>query len=223
VRHEKLDNDPTYRELALGIAKDEAELTFDKARYTEDNPQLRVLEKKVEAERLLSSQHESSTLSSAQAFSGSEAASDMLVRKADATVSGDKAKLAAIDALLARANARLSDTLGAGVVTERLKLQHDAAKADYVALAARRASAVGSRAEALSLGSVVVVDRAVRAETAVVGLGPGRLAMILAVFVLGLAVALAFVLDAFDSALSRPDQIEKFYGVPVLALIDVES
>ena len=222
VRHEKLLNDPTYRELSTNIAKDEAQLAFDKAQFTEDNPELKVLEKKVSAERSLSGAHVESTLASADAFSSSEASSALQLRKADAAIVGERARLAAIDSLLAGATGRLHDTLGAGVFAERLKLQQDAGKADYLTLTGRRAAAVASQAEALSLGSLVVVDRAVRADTAVVGLGPARLGVVMAVFALALAIAVAFLADAFDSHLSRVDQIERFYGVPVLALIDIE-
>jgi capsular polysaccharide biosynthesis protein len=106
---------------------------------------------------------------------------------------------------------------------DRLKLQREAARADYLALTARRAAAVASRAESLSLGSIVVVDRAVRADAAVVGLGPGKLAIVLAILSLILAVAAAYVADILDRRLAGADQIERLYGVPLVALIDMGS
>lgn len=223
ARYEKLQNDPTYRELSEGLAKDEAELASDKALYTDANPQLRVLQEKVDAERLMRRSYEQRTLSSPNAFSNSETVASLDARKADAIVAGDRAKLAAIDALLVNAKSRLHDTLDTGVSVDRLKLQRDAAKADYLALTARRAAAVASRAEALSLGSVMVVDRAVRADTTVVGLGRAKMGALLAFLSLVLAITAAFVAEALDKRLSRTDQIEAFYGVPLVAVIDVEA
>jgi capsular polysaccharide biosynthesis protein len=223
VRYEKLQNDPAYRELTSSMAKDEAELAAAKATFTDQYPAVRVLQARVDAERAMSGSDERHALTSADAFSSSEAAATMELRKADAAVTGDQAKLAAIDALVAGANTRLADTLSTGVIVDRLKLQRDAAKADYLALTARRAAAIGSRAEALSLGSVIVVDRAVRADTALVGLGPTGLGIVLVVFVFALAISIAFVVDSLDPSLRRAEQIEKMYGVPLVGLTGVEG
>ena len=142
----------------------------------------------------------SSALTSAQSFSSTEAATGLELRKANAAITGDQAKLDGIEGLIATANARLRDTLDSSTVTEGLKLQHDAAKADYLALTAARAAAVAGRAEALSLGSLVVV----------------------AGLVFLAAVATAYVIDVLDSRLLRADQIERFYGVPLIALVDMD-
>jgi hypothetical protein len=35
-------------------------------------------------------------------------------------------------------------------------------------------------------------------------------------------VATAYVIDVLDSRLLRADQIERFYGVPLIALVDMD-
>ena len=222
VRYEKLQNDAMYKELAGSIARDEAELAVEKTTLTDAHPEVQGLEKKLAAEHRMLDSDTSSALTSAQSFSSTEAATGLELRKANAAITGDQAKLDGIEGLIATANARLRDTLDSSTVTEGLKLQHDAAKADYLALTAARAAAVAGRAEALSLGSLVVVDRAVKADTTVVGLGPARLGIILAGLVFLAAVATAYVIDVLDSRLLRADQIERFYGVPLIALVDMD-
>jgi capsular polysaccharide biosynthesis protein len=223
VRYEKLQNDPKYRELASNIARDEAELAVDRTTLTEEHPAIRALEKKLAVERAMSGTNVSSTLSSADSFSTTEASSAIELRKADAAIAGDRAKLDAINGLIAGANSRLRDTLSAGVFADRLRLQHDAAKADYLALTARRAAALASRAEALSMGSLVVVDRAVRSDMTLVGLGKAGIAIVMVVLAFAIAVAVAFIVDALDPRLSRADQIERLYHVPLVALIEMDS
>jgi hypothetical protein len=38
-----------------------------------------------------------------------------------------------------------------------------------------------------------------------------------------IAVLVAYVIDSLDEKLVRAEQIERFYGVPLVALIDMES
>ena len=100
-----------------------------------------------------------------------------------------------------------------------MKLQRDAAQADYLTLSSRRTAALADRAEALSLGSVVVVDRAVKADTAVVGLGRKSLAVVTAALVLAFALGIAFLAEMLDPRLRRADQIESLYGTPLIATL----
>jgi uncharacterized protein involved in exopolysaccharide biosynthesis len=127
-----------------------------------------------------------------------------------------------IDSLIASTTSHLETLPSATATAQRLKLQADAAKADYLMLTGRRTAAVASRAEALSLGSVVVVDRAVRADAAVVGLNGFRLALVAFILVMGLSIGSAFLLEMLDSRLRRPGQIEKLYGAHLIATLRMD-
>jgi capsular polysaccharide biosynthesis protein len=223
ARFEKLQNDETYKQLAAGSAKDAAELAFTKAAFTNRYPGLPGLATKVAADQSASADRERHTLASPDAFSLTLAANDLQQRKADATIAGDHAKIVAIEALVAATAAHLNDLPAATVAQQRLKLEQDAAKADYLALSGRRTSAVASRAEALSLGSVVVVDRAVRADAAVVGLNGVKLAAVAFALVMGFVGGCTLLAEMLDAHLRRPAQIEKLYGAHYITTLSMES
>ena len=87
---------------------------------------------------------------------------------------------------------------------------------EYAALATRRANALANRAEASSLGSVVVLDRAIKADTQLAG-GRTRAAVVAFILVLALAVGTAFLVESLDPRIRRPEEIEELYGIPVVA------
>ncbi|HEY1729668.1 MAG TPA: Wzz/FepE/Etk N-terminal domain-containing protein [Candidatus Baltobacteraceae bacterium] len=223
ARHEELQNDSTYGELAAGTAKDAAALAFTKAAYTGRYPGLPGLKTKVEAERQATESRERATIASPNAYSPSLAANELEQRKAEGVIIGDRAKVAAIDTLVAQTKAQLRDLPSATATEEQLRLKQDAAKADYLALTGQRTAAVASRAEALSLGSVVVVDRAVRADAAVVGLSGIRLAAMVFLLVLSFALASAYVAEMLDPHLRRPSQIEDMYGAHLIATLSMDQ
>jgi hypothetical protein len=101
---------------------------------------------------------------------------------------------------------------------ETLRLQLSAAQADYLTMSSHRATALANRADALSLGSAVVVDRAIGAE-AQAGLGVHSLEAILALLSLALAFGSAFLADHFNPHMRRVAQIESLYGRPVVATL----
>jgi len=75
---------------------------------------------------------------------------------------------------------------------------------------------LANRADALSLGSVVVVDRAIVSD-ARIGLGKSKLLLLLGLLVLVLAVVSAFIADKLNPRLVRTSQVEDLYGQPVIA------
>jgi capsular polysaccharide biosynthesis protein len=219
ARHEILQNDPLYKQLSDGTAKDAAQLAFDHASYTDRYPALPGLEAKTAAERATMAAEAKRSLSAPDAFSASDVANEMESRKAAAIVEGDRAKVSALDSLIATAQERLKDVPAATASTAWLKLQRDAAQADYLTLSSRRTAALADRAEALSLGSVVVVDRAVKADTAVVGLGRKSLAIVTAALVIAFSIGMAFLVEMLDPRIRRADQIENLYGTPLIATL----
>ncbi|MBV9646482.1 MAG: hypothetical protein JO043_03370 [Candidatus Eremiobacteraeota bacterium] len=220
ARHEILSNDALYRGLADGTARDEAQLAFDRASFTDRYPGLRGLEAKVDAERVSVRAAARRALSSPDAFSTSRAASALDAAKARALVKGDEAKIGALDALIATQQQRLNRLPQAAATVSTLRLERDAAQADFLALSNRRAAAIANRAEALSLGSIVVVDRAVRAEAATIGLGRSMAALVAVLVAAGLALIGAFFVDGIDQRLRDATQIERLYGAPLYAVLE---
>jgi len=219
AHHEILAGDEYFRTLVTGSSKDKAELAFDRAQYTDRLPGLRELQDKVAAENALVASQRRRLLHDPDAFSAAQAQATLDARKAQAIVDGDKSRVAALDSLITGINAKLATLPSASARYAWLRLQRDAAQADYLTLSARRTSAEASRAEALSLGSVVVIDRAVRATTAVVGMGRSSLVAVTAFFVLLIAFGMAFAAEFFDPRLRRADQIENLYGAEVIATL----
>lgn len=219
ARHEILAGDEYFRTLVTGTSKDKAELAFDRAQYTDRLPGLRELQDKVAAENALVASQRERLLHDPDAFSAAQAQAGLDSRKAQAIVDGDKSRVSALDSLISGINAQLGTLPAASARYAWLRLQRDAAQADYLTLSARRTSAEASRAEALSLGSVVVIDRAVRATTAVVGMGRSSLVAVTAFFVLLISFGMAFAAEYFDPRLRRADQIENLYGAEVIATL----
>lgn len=222
ARYEKLQNDPTYRELLAEIARDKAQVAPMEAIYTEGYPTLEDLRSKLRNEQVQRAAEERAVLSSPESFSASEAANILEERKADATLIGDKAKIAAIDRLIATIGARLHTLPGAAAQAQQLKLEQAAANADYLTLMSQRTAAVASRAEALSLGSVVVFDRAVRADATVVGLTGMRLIVVAFALLIAFALSFAYLSEMLDSRLHNARQIEKLFGAPLIATLRMD-
>ena len=222
ARYEKLQNDPVYGALESQIARDEAQLAPMKTTFTEAYPELQDLQTRMQAERRQRNLEAQAVLGLPQSVSPSLAASIMQVRKGDAAVVGDRAKIAALDNLTATATARLRDLPYASARWQRLNVEQDAAKADYLALMGQRTSAVAGRAEALSLGSVVVFDRAVRAEAAVVGLTGLRLAAVAFALLIAFTIGSVHFLELLDTRLLRPGQFEKLFNAPLIATLRMD-
>jgi len=219
ARHEILQSDDFYHQLASGTSKDAAQLAFDRAEFTDRFPGLRSLSQKVQSEQAFVKAEQRRMLASPDAYSPSQSQSTMDKAKAEAIVTGDHARVTELDGLIATTRARLVAFPQASTRFTWLRLQQAAAQADYLALSGRRTAAVANRAEALSLGSVVVVDRAVRANTTVVGLGRKQLALATALLIFSLAICMAFLADVLDPRLRRAEQIERLYGSPLIGTL----
>jgi capsular polysaccharide biosynthesis protein len=214
ARYEILQNDPLYRNLSAGASKDAAQLAFDQASYTKLYPGLPGLTAKVRSEQMALDAEAQRAMRAPEAYSPSAAAAGTDLRRAQAAVETDRAKVAALDSLIDKGRAQLS----ALPPIQLLQLERDAAQADYLSLSGHRATVLASRAEALSLGSVVVVDRAIRTESQV-GIGRTRLALLATAIILLIALASAFAAEQLDPRLRRAEQMEDLYGKPVIATL----
>lgn len=211
AKSEILQNDHTYKELQTAVALASSQYESAKATYTNNFPGLAEL--KIKADRLRSSldAEQRSALASPDAFSATALASDNERRNAQATEQADNAKLSNLSNLLRVQR----DRLAALPSLELLRLQRTAAQADYLSISGRRATSLANRADALSLGSVVVVDRAITAD-AITGFTGLKLTALLVLVALALGIASAFVAEALDPRLRRRNQIEDLYGVSVV-------
>jgi uncharacterized protein involved in exopolysaccharide biosynthesis len=214
LRRDVLQSDVRYHDLLGAVSNNTLALANQKAVFTSRYPGLPALETKVGSLNAALDREAKRALSSPDAYSPAVAAAIAEQRKAAALITGDQAKVAALDGLIAGEQAHVA----AQAPLEVLRLQLDAARADYLAISSRRATALANRADALSLGSVSVVDRAIPSEVQV-GLSRKALLVVSALVVLGIALGSAFLAEIFDPRLRRSAQIENLYGQAVVATI----
>ena len=214
IRYEVLHGDPTYQNLQTSYAASATQLANVRASFTPNYPGMPGLVDKVKSLNSAVANEGQRALASSNAFSPSLAAMKTDEGKASALIAADRAKLMAYSNLLASEQQRAN----AYPTVAALRLERDAAQASYLSLAGRRATALANRADALSLGSVVIVDRAIVSDVQV-GIGKTRLLVLLGVLVLVLALGSAFIADQIKPRLTRKSQVEDLYGRPVVATI----
>jgi uncharacterized protein involved in exopolysaccharide biosynthesis len=215
VRHEILNNNPEFRELQLGVARDSSAFTSFRSGVTDRFPGIAGGEAKIAQENRALAAARERALSSPDAYSPSEGGAVVALDKARSNVAGDRVHLAALDAQIASAEAELHRAASsADSSLGSLRAQRDTAEAQFQALALRYSNAEANSAESNSLGRAVVVDRAVRAEPSL--LGPNVLLAVGFALALALAVAAAYIAEAVDPRLLSPNDVESVYGRPTL-------
>ena len=212
ARSEILSKDQTYQNLRAAATADSTALVRAQATYTSEYPGIRALEEKVANLKDAVAAEEARALASPESYSPALAAAGAEERKAEAVVEADRARIAAFDRLMGKDHGRGSSSLAT------LRLERDAAKENYLAISSRVAAALANRADALSLGSVVVVDRAIDSETQI-GLGRRQLSILLALLILAVSIGSALLADIVNPRLRRVAQIETLYGKPVIATL----
>jgi capsular polysaccharide biosynthesis protein len=222
AQHEILAGNPTYVATRTAAAKDAAQLDADRAGYTNNFPGLPGEVAKVNSETAAVQQAASRALSDPKAFSPSAASSAAQHLKQLAAVAGDQARLQQLDDLIAKDQRNLSAVPTTGSSFAQLRAQRDSLQTEYNVLATRRANALANRAEAYSLGSVVVLDRAIKADTQLAS-GRTRAAVVALILTLALAFGAAFLVEALDPRIRRAEEIEELYGIPVVGNVGVRS
>jgi uncharacterized protein involved in exopolysaccharide biosynthesis len=217
VQQEVLARDPVYTNVQAQLAEDEAALAEKRATYTNENPVVIALSEKVDLERTHLRTVEAAALRSRFGTSPSYASNLLEERKAAGTVAGDEARVAALNAELAEAEGHLRDTFGPGAAVGVLRAERDAAQQQYLSLTQRLSSAQADAAQAASLGTLVVVDRAVA--------GKAKWEMLFAYFplvyallVCVLALAAAYVAESTDRRFRDAGDLEDFYGRPAFEI-----
>lgn len=216
ARHEILGGDPAYQSVRQIAAKDSAQLASERAGYTGSFPGLPGAIAKVDAENAAAARAAARALANPGAYSPSAAGTAAQHARQTALVQGDTARVRQLDTLIAQQQANLQDEPTTGGTYTQLRAQRDAIATEYTTLATRRATALANRAEASSLGSVVVLDRAIKADTQLAG-GRTRAAVMALILILALAFGAAFLVDTLDPRIRRSEEIEELYGIPVVA------
>jgi uncharacterized protein involved in exopolysaccharide biosynthesis len=213
VKQEVLATNPFVQALRTGQANDAARLEFQRAQFTDRYPGLPGLQEQVSNETGVLSAAEKRVLAGSPSSSTTYATTLLAKRNAIAVAAGDRAKVKAIDDAMRGEENHLRDLAGPGSTVSLLRAERDAAKASYMTTIARLTDTRANQAAASSLGSLVVIDRAVDAYPRI-----PRLAMdiIVAVVLLALTFAVTYVVDVLDPGLRSPEAVEKLYGIPVV-------
>lgn len=192
-----LQDHPEYGQLAQATGSDAARLALLRSRYSSKYPGLPDLTDQV--------QRETNSLRQARQ------------RVLQSEVADDRTRVENLDQQVADAQQRLSDSTESGLSADVLRAQRVAAENTYQTLSTSLGQAMADEAEAASLGSAVVIDRAIPMNPLLATL-QNRIAIAF-LFVLALALASAFLVDALDPRFDTGSQIEKVYGRPILALL----
>lgn len=217
MRDQQLQSDPYYRNLRDAQARDAAALAAVKAQYTALYPGLPSLNDQVRHESQVLSKAKTAALANGYTSSLTYAETILDRRKAEALVAGDKARVQQYDAQIGEQQKRLADLSTTGVSVAVLRAERDSSLATYQQLASALAGVMANRAEATSLGSLIVVDRATEAKALLESFFARVVVGVVAV--LALAFALVVVVEFADPRLRTPSDIERLYGRPVIATV----
>ncbi len=211
VHGEILQKDPVYAQLANEFGRDVADLTSERASFRATFPGLSALAGRVDRERGELTSAAATAIGRGDGLSTSYTQAVVDVGHAAAAVAADVERLRATDGQLASERQHLKDVAGAGALVGTLRAERDAELAKYLTLTQRLGMAEGDAAQAASLGSLVVVSRAVP--------GKSSLWLWLSAFLIvtiALATGAAYLVESVDPRLWGIREIESVYGRPVL-------
>ncbi|HEY4438918.1 MAG TPA: hypothetical protein VGN14_00595 [Candidatus Elarobacter sp.] len=212
------ESDPTFHNLRDQYARDYAQLKRLRAQYSSAYPGLPELEHAVAQERAAMLKQERGLRALSPAASTVYVAASDEKTRAESTVASDDAHLRGLDGMLTDTDRQLHGGRGAAAELIALQRDHDAGSSAFTVLSSRLAEAVADKAEAGSVGSVNVLDRATYAKQAIY-----TLPLFVAAVAVGLTLALAalalLLLERFDRRLHTARIVEDVYGVPVVATL----
>jgi uncharacterized protein involved in exopolysaccharide biosynthesis len=211
VRGEILQKDVVYQQVQTEVGRDTADLVSERASFQDSFPGLRALGQRVNRERDQANSAASVAIENGAGESPSYTQTVLDSERADGVVAADRERLRATDAQVADMQNHLRQVAGAGAVVGTLRAERDAALQQYITLTQRLSAAQGDAAQAASLGTLVVVSRAIPGTSLLwawlLGIG---------ILVLALAVGAAYAFDAIDRRLWGNREIEHVYGRPIL-------
>lgn len=218
VRGEILQRDAAYQQVQNQLGKDVADLTSERATFREFFPGIHALEARIRRERDQLSSVAATAIATGAGSSPSFTQTVLDADHAEGLVAADHERLRAIDSQLSAEQKHLQQVAGAGAVVGTLRAQRDATLGQYVALTQRLSAAQGDAAQAASLGTLVVVSRALPGSSQL----PTWLLGLAFLIVLA-AIGAAYAFDAMDRRLWSAREIEALYGRPVLSQVGGRS
>jgi capsular polysaccharide biosynthesis protein len=183
VRGEILQKDVVYQQVQTEVGKDTADLVSERASFRDSFPGLRALSNRLDSERDQADSVKAVAINNGAGESPSYTQTVLDSERADGLVASDRERLRATDGELADEQNHLRQVAGAGAVVGTLRAERDAALQQYISLTQRLSGAQGDAAQAASLGSLVVVSRAIPGPSLLWAwlLGIGVLVLMLAV------------------------------------------
>ncbi|MBD5654829.1 MAG: hypothetical protein IAI50_06565, partial [Candidatus Eremiobacteraeota bacterium] len=198
VRYELQQADPQLRSLEEHVANDTAGAIPLITQYRPDYPGVKSIKTQLRREQEMVASRRSALNGLPAGASTSYRQAESSYSDAAAAKSADDAQLKALDSRIVAARQEMRVLPKLNYHANTLETRRNADNLAYQALATKRSDVTGDLAENSSVGSVVVVDRAVTADASLIGGHAVRIAGAM-VSVLILAIGLAFLLEALDS------------------------
>jgi uncharacterized protein involved in exopolysaccharide biosynthesis len=213
ARGEILEKDVIYQRMLTDLGKDVADLASEQSSFRPDFPGLSALAARVARERRAVKAAAVTAVANGAGESASATQTTLDIERAKGQVASDEQRLRAIDGQIADEQSHLQRVAVAGATVGTLRAERDAALQQYMTLTQRLSNAKGDAAQAASLGTLVVVSRAIP--------GPSLLwawLVALSVAVLGLAISAAYAAEAIDRRLWGSREMGRTYGRPVIEM-----
>ena len=148
------------------------------------------------------------------AKSATYVSTELDANKARGALASDQAQLRAVETQISALLGHLTSSHGTATAMSELRRERTAQETSYGELSHRLANAEADRAQAGTIESLVVIDRATDAAPTLLS-RPEVLGAAFTIAFLWLALTLAFLLDGADNRLRTTESIEDLYGRPV--------
>lgn len=216
IREETLAHDPSFSALLGAQAKDQADYATARAGYTDAFPGLPGLEEKVVLEKAAASREAASAAALHRGASPTYAQTLVAARAAQSLVAGDQAQIDALTQNYATLRARVNELPNLTRSANDFRVQRDASTIAYTQVVSRLNAALGDKAAAASLNSIVVLNRATGAEP---NFPRGVADILIALLILGLAIGAAYLAELLDPRIRTQADVESLYGTPLIGTL----
>jgi uncharacterized protein involved in exopolysaccharide biosynthesis len=208
---EILQKDVVYQTIQSQVGKDVADLVSQRASFKDNFPGLSALAERVDREKSQARSVAATAIANGAGESPSYTQTVLDSERAGTVVEADRRRLSATNTELAdeQAHLRLVATAGAAVGT--LRAEREAAVEHYAALTQRLSTAQGDAAQAVSLGTLAVVSRAVPG-----GSSAFLYAVAIVLLIAVCSIVFAYAVDFLDRRFWDTGDMERIYGRPVL-------
>jgi len=218
ARREITESDPAYRDVVDQFGRDFARLAAVQSQYSDAYPGLPELRHTVAGERSAVQGRRAILQQKPPALDTGYAAALGEATRAQSVAAGDAAKLQGLNQVLRETQAELNTGKTLASRFDDLQRERDVQTSAYGVLSSRLAEARADQAQAGSIGSVSVLDRAPYGKPVFYTVLPVRIALAL---LLSLCIAFAMILwlDRREYRMWSVTIVETVYGAPVVATL----